>query len=176
MTRSSRSRRRCGWRPRAGVCPGAIRAPALTGGKFGRIPGISDEELLKSWERLRPMAPEKFAERALRAVLRGDAIIVVPASWKTWWYLERASPAPPTPASAARHTSIRICVRHLDDGPPTAIRLDPATHPRARRSGRYRASRDRTVSMASTARSLSTAWIAITGMYSSSGKSIRAQR
>jgi hypothetical protein len=38
------------------------------------------------------MAPEKFAERALRAVLRGDAIIVVPAWWKAWWYLERLSP------------------------------------------------------------------------------------
>ena len=75
------------------LCPGAIRTPALTGGKFGRIPSISDEELLKSWERLRPMAPEKFAERALRAVLRGDAIIVVPAWWKAWWYLERLSPA-----------------------------------------------------------------------------------
>ncbi len=74
-------------------CPGAIRTPALTGGKFGRIPGISDEELLKSWEQLRPMAPENFAERALRAVLRGDAIIVVPAAWKAWWYLERLSPA-----------------------------------------------------------------------------------
>jgi hypothetical protein len=34
-----------------------------------------------------------FAERALRAVLRGDAIIVVPAWWKAWWYLERLSPA-----------------------------------------------------------------------------------
>jgi NADP-dependent 3-hydroxy acid dehydrogenase YdfG len=74
-------------------CPGAIRTPIMTGGKFGRIPGISDEELLKFWERLRPMAPEKFAERALRAVLRGDAIIVVPAWWKAWWYLERLSPA-----------------------------------------------------------------------------------
>jgi NADP-dependent 3-hydroxy acid dehydrogenase YdfG len=74
-------------------CPGAIRTPILTGGKFGRIPGISDEELLKSWERLRPMAPEKFAERALRAVLRGDAIIVVPTWWKAFWYLERLSPA-----------------------------------------------------------------------------------
>ena len=39
------------------------------------------------------MAPEMFAERALRAVLRGDAIIVVPAWWKAWWYLERLSPA-----------------------------------------------------------------------------------
>jgi NAD(P)-dependent dehydrogenase (short-subunit alcohol dehydrogenase family) len=74
-------------------CPGAIRTPILTGGKYGRIPGISDEELLKSWERLRPMAPEKFAERALRAVLRGDAIIVVPTWWKAFWYLERLSPA-----------------------------------------------------------------------------------
>ena len=75
------------------LCPGAIRTPALTGGKFGRIRGISDEELLKSWERVRPMAPEKFAERALRAVLRADAIIVVPTWWKAFWYLERLSPA-----------------------------------------------------------------------------------
>jgi len=77
------------------LCPGAIRTPILTGGKYGRMTntGSSAEELLKSWERLRPMAPEKFAERALGAVLRGDAIIVVPASWKAWWYLERLSPA-----------------------------------------------------------------------------------
>ncbi len=37
--------------------------------------------------------PEMFAERALRAVLRGDAIIVEPAWWKAFWYLERLSPA-----------------------------------------------------------------------------------
>jgi NADP-dependent 3-hydroxy acid dehydrogenase YdfG len=75
------------------LCPGAIRTPILTGGRYGRFDGVSDEQLLKFWERLRPMAPEKFAERALRAVLRGDAIIVVPAWWKAWWYLERLSPA-----------------------------------------------------------------------------------
>ena len=77
------------------LCPGVIRTPILTGGRYGRtdIAGISDEEILKMWERLRPMAPEKFAERALRAVLRGDAIIVVPAWWKAFWYLERLSPA-----------------------------------------------------------------------------------
>ena len=39
------------------------------------------------------MAPDKFAERALRAVLRNDAIIIVPAWWKALWYLERLSPA-----------------------------------------------------------------------------------
>ncbi|HWS94460.1 MAG TPA: SDR family oxidoreductase [Mycobacterium sp.] len=77
------------------LCPGAIRTPSQTGGKYGRITRsrVSDEELLKFLEWLRPMAPEKFAERALRAVLRGDAIIVVPAWWKAWWYLERLSPA-----------------------------------------------------------------------------------
>jgi NAD(P)-dependent dehydrogenase (short-subunit alcohol dehydrogenase family) len=74
------------------LCPGAIRTPALTGGKFGRS-AYSDEDLLKLSEQGRPMASEKFAERALRAVLRGDAIIVVPAWWKAWWYLERLSPA-----------------------------------------------------------------------------------
>ena len=74
-------------------CPGAIRTPILAGGKYGRFNGISDEQLLKFWEPFRPMAPEKFAERALRAVLRGDAIIVVPAWWKALWYLERLSPA-----------------------------------------------------------------------------------
>jgi NADP-dependent 3-hydroxy acid dehydrogenase YdfG len=77
------------------LCPGAIRTPILTGGKYGRIniAGVSDEELLKYWEPFRPMAPDVFAERVLRAVLRGDAIIVVPAWWKAFWYLERLSPA-----------------------------------------------------------------------------------
>jgi NADP-dependent 3-hydroxy acid dehydrogenase YdfG len=77
------------------LCPGVIRTPILTGGKYGRLKmtGISDEEILKWWERMRPMAPEKFADRALRAVLRNDAIIVVPAWWKVFWYLERLSPA-----------------------------------------------------------------------------------
>jgi len=77
------------------LCPGAIRTPILTGGTYGRMTktGISDEDLLKFWEPFRPMAPEKFAERALRAALRGDAIVVVPAWWKAMWYLDRLSPA-----------------------------------------------------------------------------------
>jgi NAD(P)-dependent dehydrogenase (short-subunit alcohol dehydrogenase family) len=77
------------------LCPGAIRTPILSGGKYGRMTntGLGGEQLLKFWEPFRPMAPEKFAERVLRAVFRGDAIIVVPAWWKAWWYLERLSPA-----------------------------------------------------------------------------------
>ena len=75
------------------LCPGVIRTPILTGGRYGRNDGVSDVDLLKLAEPLRPMAPEIFAERALRAVLRGKAIIVVPAWWKALWYLERLSPA-----------------------------------------------------------------------------------
>ncbi len=74
------------------LCPGVIRTPILAGGKYGRSNGLSSEQQLKFWEPLRPMAPEDFAERALRAVFRGDAIIVVPAWWKAFWYLERLSP------------------------------------------------------------------------------------
>lgn len=77
------------------LCPGVIRTPILTGGVYGRakVAGVSDDDMLSSWARLRPMEPEIFAERALRAVVRGDAIIVVPAWWKSFWYLERLSPA-----------------------------------------------------------------------------------
>jgi short-subunit dehydrogenase len=59
------------------LCPGVIRTPILTGGKYGRNDGVSDVDLLKLAEPLRPLAPEIFAERALRAVLRGKVIIVV---------------------------------------------------------------------------------------------------
>ncbi len=75
------------------LCPGAIRTPILTMGKYGRFTGASDEQLLKYWEPMRPMAPDRFAHRALRAVTRGDAIIVLPTWWKAMWYLERVSPA-----------------------------------------------------------------------------------
>jgi NADP-dependent 3-hydroxy acid dehydrogenase YdfG len=75
------------------LCPGVVRTPILTGGQYGRHKSISDQDLLKLGEALRPMAPDTFADRALRAVLRGDAIIVVPAWWKALWYLERLSPA-----------------------------------------------------------------------------------
>lgn len=75
------------------LCPGAIRTPILTFGKYGRYEGVSDEQMVKFWEPMRPMAPEKFARRALRAVARNHAIIVLPAWWKALWYLDRLSPS-----------------------------------------------------------------------------------
>jgi NAD(P)-dependent dehydrogenase (short-subunit alcohol dehydrogenase family) len=94
------------------LCPGAIRTPILTGGKYGRMTktGATDEQLLAFWEPFRPMAPEKFAERVLRAVLRGDAIVIVPGWWKVLWYLDRVSLTVST--QAARLTLKRL--RRMD--------------------------------------------------------------
>ncbi|OBI97953.1 SDR family oxidoreductase [Mycobacterium sp. 1465703.0] len=97
------------------LCPGAIRTPILTGGAYGRMTntGASDEDLLKFWEPMRPMAPEKFADRALRAVLRGDTIVIVPAWWKALWYLDRLSTTIST--RAARLTLKRL--REMQSAP-----------------------------------------------------------
>jgi NADP-dependent 3-hydroxy acid dehydrogenase YdfG len=75
------------------LCPGVVRTPILSGGQYGRNNSVSREDLVKLGEALRPMDPDTFAEQALRAVLRNQAIIVVPRWWKALWYLERLSPA-----------------------------------------------------------------------------------
>jgi NAD(P)-dependent dehydrogenase (short-subunit alcohol dehydrogenase family) len=77
------------------LCPGAIRTPILTGGRFGRThtEGVTEQDLLKMWERLRPMDVDVFARKVVAAVARNEPIIVVPAWWKALWYLERLSPA-----------------------------------------------------------------------------------
>lgn len=75
------------------LCPGVVRTPILTGGAYGHNKSISREDQQKLGEALRPMDADDFARQALRAVLRNQAIIVVPRWWKALWYLERLSPA-----------------------------------------------------------------------------------
>lgn len=77
------------------LCPGVIQTPILSGGAYGRArPNDKGEKQFFGLPKgFRPMAPEPLAERALRAVVRGDGIVVVPTSWKASWYLERISPA-----------------------------------------------------------------------------------
>jgi NAD(P)-dependent dehydrogenase (short-subunit alcohol dehydrogenase family) len=77
------------------VCPGAIRTPIFTGGRFGRvgIPGVTRERVLATWERMRPMEPAVFARRVIDDVLDDVPIIVHPKWWKALWYLDRLSPS-----------------------------------------------------------------------------------
>jgi NAD(P)-dependent dehydrogenase (short-subunit alcohol dehydrogenase family) len=86
------------------LCPGAVRTPILTGGRFGRVKlALSEDEMLRLWERFRPMAPELFARRAVDAVLRNQAVVVLPSWWKAFWYLERLSPSLSLRLSEALH-------------------------------------------------------------------------
>lgn len=77
------------------LCPGAIRTPILTAGKYGRLnlkPG-AETKVLELWGRLRPMDVDAFARKALRGIDRDKPIVIVPAFWKLFWLLERFSPS-----------------------------------------------------------------------------------
>jgi NAD(P)-dependent dehydrogenase (short-subunit alcohol dehydrogenase family) len=76
------------------LCPGVIQTPILEGGRFGKMLRPVPPDVQRSqWRRLRPMPPERFAQKVLRAVAKNKAIIVVPAWWKILWWLHRLSPA-----------------------------------------------------------------------------------
>lgn len=76
------------------LCPGVIRTPILEGGKYGKhLRPVSMDKQRARWNKLRPMAPERFAPKVLKAVARNKPIIVVPAWWKLFWWVNRLSPA-----------------------------------------------------------------------------------
>jgi len=77
------------------LCPGIVRTSALVDcGAFGRLSqSVPSEIQRRGFDRLRPMEPARFAEKALRGVVKNKAIIVVPRWWKLAWYLNRISPA-----------------------------------------------------------------------------------
>jgi NAD(P)-dependent dehydrogenase (short-subunit alcohol dehydrogenase family) len=77
------------------LCPGVVRTAILeAGGKYGKLLEPVPRELQqRMWERLRPMHPDHFADRVLRHVARNRAIIIVPAWWKIFWWLNRLSPS-----------------------------------------------------------------------------------
>jgi NAD(P)-dependent dehydrogenase (short-subunit alcohol dehydrogenase family) len=74
------------------LCPGVIQTPIMYGGTYGKLPaGIAKDKLEQMWELFRPMDPNIFARKALRAVGQNKAVIIVPAWWKIFWYADRAS-------------------------------------------------------------------------------------
>jgi NAD(P)-dependent dehydrogenase (short-subunit alcohol dehydrogenase family) len=76
------------------LCPGAIRTPIFTGGRYGRVKlGVDPERAAAMFERMRPMDAGLFARRALDQVERNRAVIIVPGWWRALWWVERASPA-----------------------------------------------------------------------------------
>ena len=79
------------------LCPGVIRTPLLSGGRYGIFVGALPEPeqraaALRYFGRFRPMDVGVFAAKVLNQVARNRAIIVVPAWWKLLWWLDRLSP------------------------------------------------------------------------------------
>jgi NAD(P)-dependent dehydrogenase (short-subunit alcohol dehydrogenase family) len=80
------------------LCPGVIRTPLLSGGTHGIfVAAIPEQEqrarARQMFERLRPMDVRRFATKVLDQVARNRAIIIVPAWWRAFWWLDRLSPA-----------------------------------------------------------------------------------
>jgi len=75
------------------LCPGAIKTPMVLGGPSHRDLqlelGIAQRE---NWQRLVPMEPQRFAQKALRQIARNKSIIIIPSWWRIMWWLDRASP------------------------------------------------------------------------------------
>jgi NAD(P)-dependent dehydrogenase (short-subunit alcohol dehydrogenase family) len=76
------------------LCPGAIQTPILEdGGRYGRwIRSYPKEKLDAFMASARPLAVDKFAQIALKQIARNKAMIIIPARWKTIWWMHRLSP------------------------------------------------------------------------------------
>jgi len=83
------------------LCPGVVRTPIIEGGgKFGKLlpPLPPDRErafwdrIRPMWERMHPMDPDLFARKALRAIARNKAVIIVPEWWRIYLWSSRLFP------------------------------------------------------------------------------------
>jgi NAD(P)-dependent dehydrogenase (short-subunit alcohol dehydrogenase family) len=79
------------------LCPGAVETPALDRPPADDLPRTATPPVTArqylSLVGQKPIEADHFARLALRDVARDRAIIVVPATARTLWYLHRVSPA-----------------------------------------------------------------------------------
>ena len=116
------------------LCPGVIRTPILTGGRFGRMAQPMDPgRALEMWERLRPMEPDEFARRALHLVAENRGIIIVPGWWRLICWLNG------TASRLFEHTVAlglkRMMEQVLKPGAPPSRRSAEGTHDTRARAG-----------------------------------------
>lgn len=76
------------------LCPGVVRTAILEGGgKYGKmLVDIPSEMQKRMWEQFKPMPAEQFAEKALDAIAKNKAIVIIPSWWKNIWRLHRYFP------------------------------------------------------------------------------------
>jgi short-subunit dehydrogenase len=78
------------------LCPGAVDTPILDRWPDPDLPGTASKPITAreylAVARQKPVPADDVARRALKAVTRNRAVIVMPASAKPLWYLHRLSP------------------------------------------------------------------------------------
>jgi NAD(P)-dependent dehydrogenase (short-subunit alcohol dehydrogenase family) len=112
------------------VCPGVIRTPLLTGGRYGYTKIVVPvSKQMEFWERLRPMDPDVFAGKVIRAVAANRSIIVFPAWWRLVWWLNRLAP------DLADWIAFKMFVTSKTDLEAAAAAAVSAREPRARADG-----------------------------------------
>lgn len=80
------------------LCPGFIRTPLINGngGVYGRSLDESSESqrlLFEEIEKFKPMAPNRFAIKALRSISKNKAVIVIPSWYKLLLWLHCLFPS-----------------------------------------------------------------------------------
>lgn len=115
------------------ICPGAIRTPILEGGKYGKmLIDVPLEQVRQLWEKVKPMDPNLFAKKVLKAVARNKAIIIVPSWWRVYWWIDRLSPSLGIWLSKRRFEKVEKELG-FDRFPPTRVSDD---YPGERQTGR----------------------------------------
>lgn len=77
------------------LCPGAVETPILDDPPPADLPPGTSPVTARQYlavVRQKPVPAERFARLALRRIAAGDAVIVVPRSARSLWYLHRLSP------------------------------------------------------------------------------------
>lgn len=76
------------------VCPGVIRTPIISGGKYGRLgEEFTTQEASQLSEKLSPMTPEIFVPKVIRRVVKNHGIIVEPTQWRFVALINRLFPS-----------------------------------------------------------------------------------
>ncbi len=103
------------------LCPGVIRTPILTGGRYGRLNiDVPVQKQLEAWERLRPMDSARFAEQVLDQVAANREIIVVPSWWKLIWWLNRLAPGLGSRLAARAYREMKAQIKSAGSASPSA--------------------------------------------------------
>jgi NAD(P)-dependent dehydrogenase (short-subunit alcohol dehydrogenase family) len=75
------------------LCPGAVETAIVGGGKYGKhLRPVPERIQRQVWESFRPIASGDFAQKALDAIAKNKAIIVLPLRWRALWWLYRVCP------------------------------------------------------------------------------------